>query len=119
MVPGPLLPKLLVRTFTLIDGELRWRRGAILRYGDARARVWVTPDERWVRITAAGNEADRGELLMMIRRTLRKLLAEYKDLPVVEQWEHNGQWVPRATLEQIGVLPREGDDRDEAGEVEP
>jgi C-terminal of Roc, COR, domain len=35
VVPGPLLPKLLVRTFSLIEDDRRWRRGAILRYGEA------------------------------------------------------------------------------------
>ena len=104
VVPGPLLPKLLVRTFSLIDGKRRWRRGAILRYGEARARVWSTQDERWVRITAAGPQADRDELLTMIRLTLRELFTEYKNLQAVEQWEHKGNWVPRQTLEDIGVL---------------
>ena len=28
----------------------------------------------------------------------------------VEQWDRKGTWVPRATLEDIGELPREGDD---------
>jgi internalin A len=112
VVPGPLLPKLLVRTFSLIDDERRWRRGAILRFGEARARVWTTQDERWVRITAIGDEDDRDELLTMVRLTLRELFAEYKDLQVVEQWEHKDNWVPRATLEEIGELDREDDGED-------
>lgn len=112
VVPGPLVPKLLVRTFSLIEGEKRWRRGAILRYGDARARVWTTQDERWIHITAAGGNGDREELLTMVRVTLRELFNEYRDLHAVEQWEHNGKWVPRGTLEDFGVLARE-DDREE------
>jgi len=107
VVPGPLLPKFLVRTFSLVEDERHWRRGAILQYGDARARVWTTQDERWLHITAAGDREDREELLTMIRVTLRELFTEYKNLRSVEQWEHNGQWVPRKTLEDIGVLPVE------------
>ncbi|NQT13736.1 MAG: hypothetical protein HQ582_13365, partial [Planctomycetes bacterium] len=114
VVPGPLLPKLLVRTFSLIEDERCWRRGAILRFGEARARVWATQDERWVHITAVGAEEDRSELLTMVRVTLRELFTEYKDLHAVEQWEHNGKWVPRETLEDFGVLTRE----DEPEEVE-
>lgn len=113
VVPGPLLPKLLVRTFSLIDGERRWRRGAILRYSEAHARVWTTQDERWIHVTAVGNKEDRRELLTMLRLTLQELFAEYKDLRVVEQWEHNSKWVPRGTLEDFGVLEREPDDREE------
>jgi hypothetical protein len=112
VVPGPLVPKLLVRTFSLIDGERRWRRGAILRYGKARARVWTTQDERWIRATAVGDKEDRFELLTMIRVTLRELFAEYKDLHAVEQWEDEGDWVPRRRLEREGKLPVE-DDREE------
>jgi hypothetical protein len=40
----------------------------------------------------------------MIRVTLQELFAEYRSLEVVEQWEHNGGWVPRETLEDWGVL---------------
>jgi RIO-like serine/threonine protein kinase len=52
------------------------------------------------------------ELLTMVRLTLRELFAEYKDLQVVEQWEHKDNWVPRATLEEIGELDREDDGED-------
>ena len=114
VVPGPLVPKLLVRTFSLIEGERRWRRGAILRFGEARARIWTTQDERWVHITAVGGNEDRKELLTMVRVTLREIFAEYRDLHAVEQWEHDGKWVPRETLEDFGVLTRE----DEGEEVE-
>jgi len=91
VVPGPLVPKLLVRTFSLIDGERRWRRGAILRYGSSRARVWTTQDERWIRVT------------------LQELFTEYKDLHAVEPWEDEGDWVPRRRLEREGKLPVEDD----------
>jgi internalin A len=115
VVPGPLIPRFLVRTFSLIEEELRWRRGAVLRYAAARARVWSTQDERWVHVTAAGSTEDRDELLTMIRGTLSDLFTEYRDLRVVEQWEYEGEWVPRKTLERMGVLLAE----DQREEVEP
>ena len=118
VVPGPLLPRFLVRMFSLIEEDRRWRRGAILRFGQARARVWTTQDERWVNITAVGAEDDRTELVTMIRVTLRKLIAEYKNLQTVEQWEYEGEWVPRRTLERMGVLPSDDDSNDEE-EVQP
>ena len=107
VVPGPLLPKLLVRSFSLIEEELRWRRGAILQFGKARARVWTTQDERWVHVTAVGPQDDRDELITMIRLTLQELFTEYRDLKVVEQWEFDGDWVPRRTLERMGELKTE------------
>lgn len=72
----------------------------------------MTSDERWVRITAIGPKSDRDELLTMIRVTLRELFTEYKDLHAVEQWEDEGDWVPRRRLEREGKLPVE-DDREE------
>jgi hypothetical protein len=42
---------------------------------------------------------------MMLRETLHALFAEYKNLNVVEQMEWDGNWVPRATLQDMGKIP--------------
>jgi hypothetical protein len=105
VVPAPLVPRLLVRTFGLIKGTLHWRRGALLRYGPATAKVWATQDERWIYATISGSREARDDLTMMLRETLRALFAEYKNLSVVEQMEWDGEWVPRATLEKMGIIP--------------
>ena len=94
----------------------------MLAFADARAKVWATQDDRYVFATVAGSEHARKRLLAMIRGTLHKIFREYKALSPVEQWEHNGKWVPRETLEEFGVLPREKhdgtDDRHLFAEVE-
>jgi internalin A len=105
VVPAPLVPRLLVRTFGLIKNGLHWRRGALLRYGPAMAKVWATQDERWVYATISGSQEARDDLTMMLRETLRALFAEYKNLSVVEQMEWDGRWVPRATLQDMGKIP--------------
>jgi hypothetical protein len=105
VVPAPLVPRLLVRTFGLIKNALHWRRGALLRYGPATAKVWATQDERWVYATISGSEEARDDLTTMLRETLRALFAEYKNLIVVEQMEWDGAWVPRVTLEKMGIIP--------------
>ena len=71
VVPAPLVPRLLVRTFGLIKNALHWRRGALLRYGPATAKVWTTQDERWVYATISGAEEARDDLDTMLRGTLR------------------------------------------------
>ena len=102
----------IARTFSLIPDRLHWRRGAILAYGAARARVWTTQDERYVFVTAAGEPDDRGELLTMIRGTFKELFRDYRGLQVTEQWEHDGDWVPRKAMEKFGLLkPDEESDR--------
>jgi internalin A len=103
VVPAPLVPRLLVRTFGLIKNSLHWRRGALLSYGPAMAKVWATQDERWVYATISGPQEARDDLTMMLRETLRALFAEYKSLSVVEQMEWDGEWVPRVTLEKMGI----------------
>jgi internalin A len=104
VVPAPLLPRFMVRTFSLIERGKLWQRGAMLRYPGARARVWTTAEEKYLFATAAGPEGDRAELLTIIRGTLMELFAEYKELQVTEQRWFDGHWVPRATLEKFGVL---------------
>jgi len=110
VVPSPLLPWFIARTFASIPNRLHWRRGAMLEFADAKAKVWATQDERYVFVTVAGPEHDRNRLLAMIRGMLHKIFGDYKALNPVEQWERKGTWVPRATLEDIGELPREGGD---------
>lgn len=107
VIPAPLVPRLLVRTFGLIRNTLHWRRGALLTYGPARAKVWATQDERWIHATIAGAAEARDDLMTMLRETLRALFSEYKNLSVVEQVEWDGDWVPRATLEKMRVIPPE------------
>jgi internalin A len=112
VVPGPLMGRLLVRLFALIDGRKAWQRGARLRYGHAKARAWADLGETYVYATVAGGGRDGAELLEMIREALKEMFREYERLRVVEQWWHGNDWVPRGTLEQFGVLPRELDTED-------
>lgn len=109
VVPGPLIGRLLVRLFALIDGRKSWQRGAMLRYGRAQARVWADLGETYVYATVAGGGHDGEELLEMIREALKEMFREYERLRVVEQWWHGNDWVPRGTLEKFGVLPPEAD----------
>lgn len=112
VVPGPLVGRLLVRLFAIIDGRKAWQRGARLRYGRAKARAWADLEEKYVFVTVAGGGRDGAELLEMIREALQEMFREYERLRVVEQWWHGNDWVPRGTLEQFGVLPRESDSAD-------
>lgn len=104
VVPAPLIPWFIARTFSLIPKRMHWRRGAILVYGNAQARVWTTQDERYVFVTAAGEPGDRDELVTMIRGTMRDLFAGYRGLQVTEHYEYDNEWVPRTTLEKFGHL---------------
>jgi internalin A len=113
VVPAPLIPWFIAKTFSLIPGKLHWRRGAMLQYANARGKLWTTQDERYVFVTVAGSPDDARQLVSMVRGTLRELFEGYKGLDVVEQHEYEGSWVPRATLEKLGILkPEETDEPD-------
>jgi len=106
VVPAPLLPWFIARTFSMIPDRLHWRRGTILVFGDARARVWTTPEEHYVFVTVGGPSGDRDRLLAIIRGILQDLFSDYRGIKPVEQWKHKGMWVPRPTLEEFRVLPK-------------
>lgn len=61
VVPAPLLPRFMVRTFSLIEQAKLWQRGALLRYPGATARVWTTAEEKYLFATVAGPAGDRTE----------------------------------------------------------
>jgi internalin A len=108
VVPAPLIPRFLVRTFGLVPKKIHWRRGALLHYGPASAKIWSTQDERWVYLTIDGDdEGARDDLTVMLRGTLHELFGEYRNLDVTEQMEWKGEWVPRATLEKLGMVATE------------
>jgi internalin A len=107
VVPAPLVARLLVRAFGLIENTLYWRRGALLRYGQATAKVWEAQDERWVYATISGSQKARDDLTVILKGNLRALFTDYKNLNVVEQMEWEGAWVPRVTLEKMGIIPAE------------
>ena len=120
VVPAPLRPRFMVRTFSLIQPGRLWQRGAMLRYPNARARVWTTVEEKYLFVTVAGPEGDRGALLSIIRSTLMELFGEYRELHVTEQRWFDGQWVPRPTLEKFGVVePEWVEERGSGEEVKP
>jgi hypothetical protein len=121
VVPGPLLPRLLVRTLGLIMGEWRWRRGALYIYGPAVAKVWEER-ERYIYLRA-GPQAEMpateavADLVRMIRGTLREIFSEYRNLKAEEQVRWQGDWLPRRAAENLRLCePDEAEGKSSAGE---
>lgn len=110
VLPAPLLPRFIVRTFMLVEREKLWQRGAMLRYPHSRARVWTTAEEKYLFVTVAGPSRELIRFISIIRGTLNRLFSEYRDLQVTEQWRVDGDWVPRRSLIRLGVLESESED---------
>lgn len=103
-IPGPLLPRFLVRSYALVKNHLSWRNGAVFTFAGAEARVWLE-DERRLCLTLAGPPEEREELREMLQGQLDELFAEYPHAKVTEQWEMDGEFVPRRFLEKLEQLP--------------
>lgn len=116
VVPGPLLPRLLVRTLGLVKNDWRWRRGALYEFGPAVAKIWEEK-ERYIYLRAAAREEEYGptavaDLVRMIRGTLREIVAEHKNLSVQEQVLWQDDWLPRRAAEALGVCEPEYNEDD-------
>ena len=107
VLPAPFVPRFIVRVFPLIQKNMLWQRGVVLRYSNALARVWTTAEEKYLFVTASGPEIDRADLLDIIRGVLAGIFREYRGLQVTEQLFYDGHWVPRATLVKFGALAPE------------
>ncbi|MEZ5326597.1 MAG: COR domain-containing protein [Verrucomicrobiales bacterium] len=104
VVPAPLVPWFIARVFSLIPDRLHWSRGTMLKYDDAIGKVWMTQDERYIFASVDGPFAQRDRLVAIVRGTLYQIFGEYKALDPIEQWQHNGKWVPTETLVEFGAL---------------
>jgi internalin A len=67
VLPQGLIPRFIVRTHEMSDGEPRWRTGVILRYGDCRALVRADVQGRKIVVRIMGKENRRRYLLDFIR----------------------------------------------------
>ena len=78
VLPEGLLPRFIVRTYAMSDGEPRWRTGVILRFRDSRGLVVADPVARRLRICISGPIATRRELLAVIRTDFERIHASYR-----------------------------------------
>jgi len=77
-LPAGVLPRFIVRTHLLSEGQLRWRHGVVLQDGQASALVRRGAKTNHVEITAFGPEVERLRLLEIIQGNFERIHA---DLP--------------------------------------
>jgi internalin A len=83
IVPEGLLPRFIVRTHHLSGPELRWKHGVILVHepSGCRALVRSLPADHEVRIHINGPEAERRDLLAIVRYNFDVIHRDYGSLP--------------------------------------
>ena len=118
-LPEGVIPRFIVTTQRLSQGQPRWRYGVVLQDGRAAALVQRGEKENHLEITAFGPEADRLRLLEIIQGNLERINAdvpkpkpyaeielaglpgEYRRISDLEAAELGGQ--------QVAVKTAEGD----------
>ncbi|HZS04299.1 MAG TPA: COR domain-containing protein [Blastocatellia bacterium] len=81
VLPEGLLPRFIVRTHSLSEGEHRWRTGVILRFEEGRALVKADVADRKVFIHVTGKTEARRRLLAVIRSDFERIHADLKFKP--------------------------------------
>jgi internalin A len=83
IVPDGLLPRFIVRTHHLSEPAMRWKSGVILRdpSGGCRALVRADFTEAQVHINIDGIEAERPELLRIVRYNFDVIHSAYESRP--------------------------------------
>jgi internalin A len=104
VLPPGLLPRFIVRTHALSDGEPHWRHGVVLRHADAKSLIREETDRPELQVfILGGNEETRRLLVAMVRRELQLLHDEMKMQPV-EELELSGKserWIGVRALQEI------------------
>jgi internalin A len=104
VLPPGLVPRFIVRTHALSDGEPHWRYGVVLRHADARALIRAESDRAELHVFALGGDNETRRLLVaMVRRELEALNSEMRVRPV-EELELTGegdQWIGVKALREV------------------
>jgi internalin A len=104
VLPPELLPRFIVRTHALSEGEPHWRHGVVLRHSDAKALIRAETDQRELHVFVLGRNHERRRVLVaMVRRELETLHAELKMQPIedLELAGKGAQWISVKALREV------------------
>ena len=107
VLPEGLLPRFIVRTHSLSEGEHRWRTGVILRFEEGRALVKADVVDKKVFIHVTGQAEARRRLLAVIRSDFERIHSDLKFKPaeLVPLHEHPDEAV---TYQELLVYEQNG-----------
>lgn len=104
IVPEGLLPRFIVRTHPLSEGQARWRTGAVLKFDENLALVKADVQGRKVLISVKGPIDGRRQLLAVIRSDFERIHGDIKKLQTNEMVPVPGRpdaLVPYAKLKAL------------------
>jgi internalin A len=104
ILPPGLLPRFIVQTHALSEGEPHWRYGVVLKHADAQALIREESDRSELHVFVFGKNVEtRGVLVAIVRRELELLHASMKMLPIeeLELTGENDQWISVRSLREV------------------
>jgi len=102
LLPEGLLPRFIVRTYPMSEGNLRWRTGVVLNWEGCSALVEADAADRQVLIRVTGTTECRRRLLSVIRANFEHIhneMKEFKPTEWISPEDHPGEWVDYKDLE--------------------
>ncbi len=75
-LPEGVIPRFIVRTYLLSEGEPRWRSGVVLRDGAAAVLIRRSENVNMVEVVAFGPDEDRLRLLEVVQGNLERINAD-------------------------------------------
>jgi internalin A len=109
ILPEGLLPRFIVRSHVMSEGQPRWRSGVILQFEGCRALVKADVSDRRVQMLVDGPVGSRRRLLAVSRSDFDRIHASIPELkpkemvPVPGRPEHLIDYRKLAILEQEGL----------------
>jgi internalin A len=104
VLPSGLLPRFIVQTHALSEGEPHWRYGVVLKHADAQALIREESDRSELHVFVLGENIEaRGVLVAIVRRELELLHASMK-MQSIEELEltgENDQWISVRSLREV------------------
>ena len=105
ILPEGLLPRFIVRTNSLSEGQWRWRTGVILKFENCRALIKADVQDRKVFIHVSGPVASRRRLLAIIRSDFERIHRDIRNLNPKEMVPLPGY--PKTVVPYNALLVRE------------
>ncbi len=109
VLPEGLIPRFIVRTYSMSTGLPRWRSGVIVKFDGNHALVKGDAQDRKVTVSVSGPAPGRRNLLAIIRADLDRIHADIAKLepkamvPVPEHPNLVLDYQELATFEQKGI----------------
>ncbi|HEV7401417.1 MAG TPA: COR domain-containing protein [Chthoniobacteraceae bacterium] len=105
-LPPGLLPRFIVRTHEMSEGQARWRSGVVLAWGEARALVRLDRSQRQATVEVLGASQEEAQALFdIIRAHLVVLHGKVRAVEEMELAGHPDSWV---SMEKLRLLERKG-----------